>query len=113
MTKPRKKIPGTTEAWEQGLLGADERYCKVAKIDQAEIDESLGLQAISIRMPTNLLDDLKTIAEINGMGYQSLVKQILKRFVDAEMRMLLKDYANQLRNTEMKKIHNKDNAAAG
>jgi predicted DNA binding CopG/RHH family protein len=35
-------------------------------------------------MPKELVQDLKDLAKLNGLGYQPLIKQILKRFVDAE-----------------------------
>lgn len=36
---------------------------------------------ISIRLPQALLDDLKELAEQNGIGYQTLVKRLLSRDV--------------------------------
>ncbi|WP_191002205.1 hypothetical protein [Cupriavidus pauculus] len=45
-------IPGTDEAWDNGTLGADEQYVQVApKALQEQVDASLGMQAISIRLP--------------------------------------------------------------
>ena len=49
------KITGTDEAWESGQLGTSETHAKpVAASLQDEIDASLGLQAISIRLPKQL-----------------------------------------------------------
>ena len=43
------KMPNTIEAWEEGLLGRDEKYVAVADAShEAALDEALGLQAISI-----------------------------------------------------------------
>lgn len=91
------KVESTQEAWETGKLGRDEAYvavCDDSEI-QNEIDEALELQMISIRMQKGLLEDLKMIADIHGMGYQPMMKQILKRFVDAEKRKLLKEAAQE------------------
>mgnify|MGYP003596530062 FL=1 len=38
------KIPNTIEAWEEGLLGRDEKYVAVADAShEAALDEALGL----------------------------------------------------------------------
>ena len=92
MTKQR--IPSTDEAWEVGTLGRDEKFAKADdKSHELEglIDDSLKLKLISIRMKESLISDLKLIAKKEGLGYQPLMKQILERFVDAE----LKRYARE------------------
>ena len=91
-TKP-KKIDSTIEAWENGQLGRDENYVEKVTIEPSLVDDSLELQMISIRLQKGLLDDLKNIAQIRGIGYQPLIKQVLKRFADAEMKMILREMA--------------------
>lgn len=83
------KIAGTEEAWDSGLLGTDEAHVKVAPNQQAEIDAALELHPISIRLQKGLLENLKALAQLNGIGYQPLVRQILTRFVDCEMKQML------------------------
>ncbi len=83
-----KKIEGTAEAWESDQLGADLKHAKKGSLDNAAIDEAMDLQMISIRLQKTLLADLKKIATVNGIGYQPLMKQVLKRFVDSEMRRM-------------------------
>lgn len=90
--KHAAKIEGTVEAWEGEQLGADEAHAKVADDHAHEIDAALGLQPISIRLQKSLLDDLKAIASLNGIGYQPLVRQVLTRFADSEKRRLLKEH---------------------
>jgi len=91
MGKP-DKIESTDEAWESGELGTNEDYVSVADdIDQDAIDESIELQMISIRLQKSLIEDLKMIADYNSLGYQPLIKQILRRFTEAEKRMIMKD----------------------
>lgn len=86
------KIEGTPEAWESRSLGAEEAYVALApSIDSNLIDESLGLQMISIRLQKSLIDDLKSIAELNGIGYQPLIRQILNRFVTSEKNRLMRE----------------------
>ena len=94
------KIKGTEEAWETGKLGQDEKFVKKSELTLDEmqaLDNALELKAISIRMPNSLIDSLKDIAEINGLGYQTLIKQVLNRFVDAEMKQALREKAEHSR----------------
>lgn len=89
------KIESTDEAWESRQLGADEEFVKVSSEDEEAIDEALALQMISIRLQKSLIHDLKNIAKINGIGYQPLIKQVLKRFVDGEKRLMLRRLATE------------------
>ena len=90
-----KKIEGTTEAWESRELGADEEFVASVDHDDSLIEEAVGLQMISIRLQKSLLEELKMIANINGLGYQPLIKQALKRFVEGEKKMILKQLSSQ------------------
>lgn len=83
------KIEGTVENWESGALGQDAAHAKRAPkdMDQA-VDESLGLQAISIRLSKDLIDDYKIIAKMHGIGYQPLMRDALKRFAEGEYKRL-------------------------
>lgn len=119
MTKKIEKIESTDEAWESRKLGADEEFVESVTLDDLIIEEAVGLQAISIRLPKNLLEDLKLIASLNGLGYQPLMKQVLKRFVDGEKkRILRKEVTRQRKELEDEKMlsevqatENKNNAA--
>lgn len=57
--------------------------------NEKSIDDALGLQPISIRLQKDLIDSLKGLAQLNGLGYQPLIRQILTRWVDAELKHLL------------------------
>lgn len=96
------KIPDTDEAWEEGRLGTDEKF--VAHGDEQEtrqVDESLGLQMISIRLHKSLIEEFKYIAAIHGIGYQTLMRQSLKRFARTEMKRLAKDMAEGLKGDQL------------
>lgn len=89
MSTHQEKILGTEEAWDAGVLGTDEQYVAVSNHSTDElINEALSLQPISIRLQKGLIENLKTIAELNGIGYQPLVRQALTRFVDCEMKRI-------------------------
>ena len=55
------------------------------------------MQMISIRLPKDLIDDLKNISTTQKMGYQALMREVLKRFVDAEKKVMYRELmkANQ------------------
>lgn len=85
------KVKGTTEAWENGELGQDEQHAKLSDLKMEDLDDALALQMISIRIQKELLEDLKTLAEYHGIGYQPLMKQALRRFADAEMKQIARE----------------------
>lgn len=89
------KIPDTDEAWETRQLGVDEAYVTVAEPNDAAIDAALELQPISIRLHKSLIEDFKIIAGMNGMGYQTLMRQVLNRFADCEKKKILRDLAGE------------------
>lgn len=91
-------IPGTDEAWDNEELGADEKY--VASLpddelasDEALINEALSLQPISIRLEKSLIEDFKLISSLHDLGYQTLMRQALKRFADCEKKRILREVA--------------------
>ena len=91
MTKPNE-IPGSDEAWDSGQLGGESEHAQPAVEDiEVAIDTSLELQLISIRLQKSLIEDFKAIASLNGIGYQPLMRQILKRFVDCEKKRIIRE----------------------
>jgi predicted DNA binding CopG/RHH family protein len=95
MTKA--SIPGTDEAWDDETLGGDPESMKVAeKAIKDAIEQDAGTQLISIRMSKSMVDAFKAIAAANkGIGYQTLIKQILQRFIDGEMRRVWNEHLAQ------------------
>ena len=94
------KIPASDEAWDTGELGREEEFVRPAPDDdelEAKIDTSLDLQLISIRLQKSLIEDFKHIASINGIGYQPLMRQILKRFADSEKKRILRERASEMK----------------
>lgn len=68
------------DKWETGELGRDETFVgQVAEEINKEVDEALELQLISIRLQKSLIEDLKTLARLDGIGYQPLIRQILNK----------------------------------
>lgn len=94
MTTTKASIPSTDEAWDEETLGGDAESMKVVdKATKEAIDQDAGTQVISIRMQKSMVDAFKAIASANkGIGYQTLMKQILQRFLDGEMRRVWNEH---------------------
>ena len=93
MNDTTAKIDSTDEAWDSGALGASEAHAEFAPAGLDEqIDASLGLQAISIRLPKQLIEAYKLIAAHHGLGYQPLMRDILQRFVPEGLREVLQHH---------------------
>lgn len=84
------RIKDTTEAWDDRTLGADEAHVGVAdEAHETALDDALGLQSISIRLPRQLISQYKLIGHFHGVGYQPLMRDVLARFVPAALREIL------------------------
>ena len=74
------------DAWESGEYGLDEAFIKVTDAaEAAEVDGALNLKMISIRLQKDLINKLKLIAKYHGIGYQSLIRNQLHKFVRSEL----------------------------
>lgn len=69
-------------AWDSRDLGASEEHVRKANKDrEMALDDALGLQAISIRLQKSLIENLKRLANEDGIGYQPYIRQLLMRHV--------------------------------
>lgn len=90
------KIPSTIEAWEDGTLGSSKEHAKVASDEiHREIEETLAMQMISIRLPKSVIEDFKAIASLEGIGYQPLMREALIRFANGEAKRIMRELAVQ------------------
>ncbi|REF27626.1 hypothetical protein BDD26_2435 [Xenorhabdus cabanillasii] len=106
-------IASTDEAWDNGELGRSEAHVKVSDdITEDLINEALDLQPISIRLNKSLIEDLKMIADLNGLGYQPLIRQVLNRFANSEKKRILTEAHSQAMKSEKRKPSNKRHKAA-
>jgi predicted DNA binding CopG/RHH family protein len=83
-----KKIPGSAENWENGELGLNKVTAKVVTQNEAAaIDQAAGLNMhpISIRLPVELISQMKEIAEHHGIGYQPLIRDVIQRWAVSEL----------------------------
>lgn len=80
------------DAWDTGELGRDAQYTvAVDESYDAALDEALGLQSISIRLPKQLINQYKLISHFHGVGYQPLMRDVLQRFVKGAMQEILEE----------------------
>lgn len=101
-TKPGK-IDSSDEAWDSGELGQDFEHAEVITDDfDAQIDDALELQQISIRLQKSLIDDFKAIASLSGMSYQPLMRQVLNRFADCEKKRILRERVSEMKAQQAK-----------
>jgi hypothetical protein len=101
--------PAITEKWESGEYGRSEEHAGVVSDEEsAALDESLGLQPISIRLQRSLITRLKIIAKYRGIGYQPLVRDLLNRFAVSE----LKDIIHELEKAQQKFSEEEDSVVS-
>lgn len=83
-----------TEQWGSRKLGASETFVQKSQVADSSIDEALGLKPISIRLPQGMIDDLKAIAALHGIGYQPLIKKVLNCFIENEHKNKRRNHAD-------------------
>ena len=97
------KIENSAEAWESGQLGSDIKHARaVDKKIGTQIDEALGLQMISIRLEQELIESYKLLGAKYDMGYQPLMREALKRFVEGEFKLIASEALEKQRAEKQK-----------
>lgn len=103
--KVKTKKPGTVEAWDSGELGENLASAKVTSTKRTEeIQDAAGMQMISIRLPKSVIEDFKVIAQIEGLGYQPLMRTALVRFAECEAKRVMREYAAKVTNDKRKTV---------
>ena len=87
----RDSVFDNSDQWNSRELGAEESFVKksgMPKKLKAKLNERSNqkMQLISMRLPISLIENLKEIGEQEGLGYQSLAREVLQRFAEAENR---------------------------
>jgi predicted DNA binding CopG/RHH family protein len=77
--------------WDAGELGQDERFVKKAAASaEKALDGALNLEAISIRLSKDLIDQYKKTAGVLGVGYQPLMRDAIERMSKTYMQEAIK-----------------------
>ncbi len=96
----------SADPWDTGALGRDEQHAERASEEfRKEIDEALELQMISIRLQKATIREMKSIAEYRGIGYQPMIRDVLARFVRAELGVILRELQEQKKAQEALSEH--------
>lgn len=96
-----KKIESTEEAWDARTLGASDGHVVVAGDEHlTALDDALGLQSISIRLPKQMIEQYKLIAHFHGVGYQPLMRDVMARFVPNALKEILESEKEKAEKTQ-------------
>lgn len=84
--KPVQSAYDDEAKWDNRELGNDLKHLvSASKEAEAKIEDSLGLQMVSMRLQKELIEELKFIAKYRGVGYQPIVRDVLQRFARSEI----------------------------
>ncbi|MBK9039077.1 MAG: hypothetical protein IPL83_07945 [Bdellovibrionales bacterium] len=89
------------EEWESSKRGLIST--KASDEEEMAIDEAMGLQMISIRLPQLVVEKLKSLAQKEGLGYQPYTRQVLIHHVEGDHGAAkLHDIEKRLKSVERK-----------
>jgi predicted DNA binding CopG/RHH family protein len=76
-----------TEQWETGQLGRDEAHVVVVdEATDAAMDKAMAMKLVTMRLPIQLIEILKLIAAHHGIAYQPMIRDLLGRFAESELK---------------------------
>lgn len=85
-----------TDAWDNGSLGRSEEHVAVVAPEECKaVDDSLGLQLVSIRLQKSLIANLKIVAAHHGIAYQPMIRDLLNRFVVSELKNMMHELVQE------------------
>ena len=79
------------EEWESGKFGKSADHAIADSAATKALDDALGMQSISIRLPTRMIQAYKLVAAHHGIGYQPLMRDILQRWIPSGLQEVLKE----------------------
>ena len=96
-----KKVPSTDSTWEERELGSSAEYARVATPDHlGALNDALGMQSISIRLPKEMIEAYKLIATHHGVGYQPLMRDILQRFIPEGLKEVMTHHQQEAKEAQ-------------
>lgn len=95
------KIESTDQAWDDRQLGASAAHARVASPEHLNaLNDALGMQSISIRLPKEMIEAYKMIAAHHGVGYQPLMRDILQRFIPEGLKEVMAHHEQEAKEAE-------------
>lgn len=80
--KEIEKFDQDNELWDSKQLGASAEYAEPAtEEDDKGLDAATGLQLLSFRIHKPIIEQLKQLAKLEGLGYQPLMRKVLTEYV--------------------------------
>lgn len=80
--KDIERFDKNSELWDSKQLGASAEHAHAASEEQQQaLDDATGLQLLSIRMPKALIEQIKQLARLEGLGYQPYMRQVMIKHV--------------------------------
>lgn len=81
-----------TARWENGEYGrSDEHVVVASEAAHAELEQAMAMKLVSIRLPVELIEALKMIAEHHEIAYQPMIRDLLTRFARSEFKQIMLD----------------------
>lgn len=76
-------LDGDQEAWEKGTLGRDPKHTR--RLSENDALRYLGeKKGTSVRLPDDLIADLRTLAAHKGLAYQAYLRMVLIEHVRSQ-----------------------------
>lgn len=77
-----KRFNKDNELWDKKRLGASAEHAVPCspEVSQA-VDDALGLQLLSFRIQKSVIEQLKELSKLEGIGYQPLMRKIICDYV--------------------------------
>ncbi|MBX9769950.1 MAG: hypothetical protein K2X29_01185 [Candidatus Obscuribacterales bacterium] len=80
--KDIERFDKDNELWDSKQLGASaEHAVQASEEDDKALDDALGLQLLSFRIQKSIIEQLKQLAKLEGIGYQPLMRKVLNTYV--------------------------------
>ncbi len=104
VSKKAERFDAGNELWESKKLGASAQHAKPnSKQEDKNLDDSMGLQLLTIRVQKELIEQFKNLAKLEGIGYQPLMRQVLTRYARENEQRLQAVNSIQSKNPGQKK----------
>lgn len=80
--KDIEKFDKDNELWDSKKLGASaEHAVPVPPEFEKALDEATGLQLLSFRIQKSIIEQLKQLSKLEGIGYQPLMRKVITKYV--------------------------------
>jgi len=88
-SKKATRFDADNKLWETRQLGASpEHAVRVSEEEDRALDDGMNLQLLTFRIQKPIVDQLRQLAKLEGIGYQPLMRQVLTKYVrDNEHRL--------------------------